>query len=329
MNRKDYKRLIDQIEPDEGLEQQIIQKLRAASGNMNINKGRGRSGMNQWLKRAAGLAVIACLGLVIALTWNHKSQTMVTSVDPGLSPNVNKIDDPQSVTIPKIELPKESNVSADMIGLIVYKGNVYTQTSTSITPEIAKQLRGDQLGRTTSGIDEWSSASDYTEMASTIGEMDVFSVKGYDPDFRIMSYLEIDGQIYAELYEHLNGITITKGEDLIGKLNLKDHVESVKWQDFNSWNNSEMKFKELQADQGLQQFISALYEAKPVAGDKLYEAGIYETAPENQKFLYLKLQDHTEVQLRLFKDGNYVSYGIASVFFQVDSAVFDAFWEQM
>lgn len=54
-----------------------------------------------------------------------------------------------------------------------------------------------------------------------------------------------------------------------------------------------------------------------------------ESAPENQKFLYLKLQDQTEVQLRLFKDGNYVRYANADVFLQVDSAVFETFWEQM
>lgn len=327
MNRKDYKKLIDQIEPDEGVEYRMMKRLKFTDKNTNTKKGRSHSGINRLLNATAGLVAIACLGLVVALTWNHDNQTSVTSIDP--SPNVNKAGDSHAVTIPKIELSNEPGVKADMIGLIVYKGNIYTQAATSISPEIAKQLRGDQLGRSKAGIDEWSTSSDYTELASTIGEMDVFSVKGYDTEFRIMSYLEIDGQIYADLYEHLNGITITKGEDLIGKLNLKDHIESVRWQGFNSWNNSEMKFMELQVDQGLQQFIAALYEAKPVAEDKLYDAGIYETGPENQKFLYLKLRDQTEVQLRLFKDGNYVRYANAGVFFQLDPVVFDVFWEQM
>lgn len=327
MNRKDYKKLIDQIEPGEGVEYRMMKRLKHTDNNTNTQPNGGRNRINRLLNATAGLVAIACLGLVIALTWNHESQTIVTSIDP--SPNVNKVGDSHAVTIPKIELSNEPGVKADMIGLIVYKGNIYTKTATSISPEIAKQLRGDQLGRTKAGIDEWSTSSDYTEMASTIGEMDVFSVKGYDAEFRIMSYLEIDGQIYADLYEHLNGITITKGVDIIGKLNLKDHIESVRWQDFNSWNNSEMKFMELQVDQSLKQFITALYEAKPIEGDKLYNAGIYETGPENQKFLYLKLQDQTEVQLRLFKDGNYVRYANAGVFFQLDPAVFDTFWEQM
>ena len=79
-----------------------------------------------------------------------------------------------------------------MIGLVVYQGNIYTQTGTQITPDIA--ARGDKLGRSKSGITEWSSSEDYTELASTIGEMDIFTVKGYDADFRIMSYMEHDGK---------------------------------------------------------------------------------------------------------------------------------------
>ncbi|MFC7680906.1 hypothetical protein [Paenibacillus sp. GCM10028914] len=327
MNRKDYKKMMDKIEPDERMKYRIIQGVRLSNKNTNTKMSVSRNRINRLVKATAGLAAIACIGIVIALTSNNESSPTVTSQNRG--PNVNMVNDSQSVTIPKIELPNESSAKADMIGLIVYKGNIYTQTGTSISPEIAKQLRGDQLGRSKAGIDEWSTSADYTELASNIGQMDVFSVKGYDTDFRIMSYLEVEGQIYAELYEHLNGITIAKGEDLIGKLHLKDHIESVKWQDFNNWNNGGKTFTDLQVNQILEQFITALYEAKPVAGYQLYKAGIYESGTENQKFLYLKLQDQTEVKLRLFKDGNYVSYANADVFLQVDAATFDALWEQM
>ena len=216
-----------------------------------------------------------------------------------------------------------------MIGLVVYQGNIYTQTGTQITPDIAKQLRGDKLGRSKSGITEWSSSEDYTELASTIGEMDIFTVKGYDADFRIMSYMEHDGEVYAELYEHLNGITVAKGEDIIGKLNLMGNMTSVQWQDFDSWNMGENKLRELSADAEVQAFVEALYEAKPVAADALFEQGIYETGPSEQKFLYIQLQDGTEVQLRLFKSGQYVRYANAPVFFQLEGAVFTTLWELM
>lgn len=273
MNRKDYKRLMNPIEPDDGMKQRIVENLNHRSQDFNINKTRGKSGMNRVLNAAAGVAVIACLGLVIALTWNSVDAPVISSNNPG--PEVSNVNDPNTVTVPKIELPDETDVMANIIGLIVYKGNIYTQSATSITPEVAKQLRGNQLGRTKSGIHERSTSSDYTELASTIGEMDVFSVKGYDTDFRIMSYLEMDGQIFAEFYEHLNNITISKGKDIIGKLNLIDHIGSVKWQNFNSRNNSANTFTVLQVNQILERFITALYEAKPIAGDQLYKAGIY------------------------------------------------------
>ncbi|WP_422657711.1 hypothetical protein ACK8P5_18420 [Paenibacillus sp. EC2-1] len=330
MDRKDYRNLMNQIEPDEGMEHRIIQRLRQRDEHKRSMSG-ARNRINRLLKAATGLAVIACLGLVVALVLNLEHTTIVTSNNVpefDQTPSVSNKDS-HAVAIPKIELPKESNAQANMIGLIVYKGNIYTQTSTSISPETAKLLKGKQLGRTKAGIDEWSTSSDYTEMASTIGEMDLYAVKGYDSDFRIMSYMQMDGAIFAELYEQLNGITVARGEDLIGKLHLKEHIESAKWQDFNSWNFSEAHFTDIQVDHTLQAFIDSLYEARPVSADALYEAGIYDSLPENQKFIYLKLQDQTEVQLRLFKDGNYVSYANAGVFFQLDPVVFDAFWEQM
>lgn len=325
MNRNDYNQLIDQIEPDQGLEERLMNGMKQ---NGRQTPRRNRMGM-------AGVSAAVMLGvvLVISLMLNGEDAPVVsnTPVTPGTGENTTPIakvgHDP--VIIPKIELPRESGVKADMIGLVVYQGNIYTQTGTRISPETAKQLLGDKLGRSKSGITEWSSPDDYTELASTIGEMDIYSVKGYDLDFRIMSYVEHDGEIYAELYEHSNGITVTKGEDLIGKLNLRDRMTSVKWQDFDSWNMGENKLHDFSGESEVQAFVEALYEAKPIAADPLFEQGIYETGSGEQKFLYIKLQDGTEVQLRLFRDGEYVRYANAPVFFQLDAEAFTALWERM
>ncbi|MBK3494261.1 hypothetical protein JFL43_05205 [Viridibacillus sp. YIM B01967] len=66
--------------------------------------------------------------------------------------------------------------------------------------EIAKQkvkvLRGEKLVRTKGTIDEWSKQDDYaTEFASSIGNSDVYSVRGYDESFRIMTYSEEGGSL--------------------------------------------------------------------------------------------------------------------------------------
>ena len=81
---------------------------------------------------------------------------------------------------------------------------------------------------------------------------------------------------------------MAKGEDIIGKLNLMGNMTSVQWQDFDSWNMGENKARELSADAEVQAFVEALYEAKPVAADALFEQGIYETGPSEQKFLYIQ-----------------------------------------
>ena len=73
---------------------------------------------------------------------------------------------------------------------------------------------------------------------------------------------------------------------------------------FRQLEHGEKKLRELSADAEVQAFVEALYEAKPVAADALFEQGIYETGPSEQKFLYIQLQDGTEVQLRLFKAAN-------------------------
>lgn len=325
MNRNDYKTLIDRIEPDKGLEERLMKGMK-----QNQSQTTRR---NRWGMAGVSMAVMLGLVLVVSIMLNREDVPVVTytpqtqGTGEHTPPTAQAGHDP--VTIPKIELPGESNVKADMIGLVVYQGNIYTQTGTQITPEIAKQLRGDKLGRSKSGITEWSSSDDYTELASTIGEMDIFSVKGYDADFRIMSYMEHDGEVYAELYEHLNGITVAKGEDIIGKLNLMENMTSVKWQDFDSWNMGENKLHELSGDAAVQAFVEALYEAKPVAAELLFEQGIYETGSGEQKFLYIQLQDGTEVQLRLFKGGQYVRYANAPVFFQLEAEAFTTLWELM
>lgn len=91
-------------------------------------------------------------------------------------------------------------------------------SSTTIDPEDGKKLLGEKLGTTKGNIDEWSKQEEYSkEFASTVGIQDVYTVKGYDKDFRIMTYLENDdGTSYPQFYDCLNGITV-KNLDLLNK----------------------------------------------------------------------------------------------------------------
>lgn len=334
MNRNDYKKLINRIEPDQGLEERLMNGIREKEQEKHPPIRRSRIGM-----AGVGAAVMLGVVLVISIIWQTENTPIAEA--PAVTPTVSDGQDAmpgmegprdpaeaghEKVELPAIELPKDDGVMMDMIGLVVYKGNIYTQTGTQIT---AKELRGEKLGRTTAGITEWSTQADYTELASTIGEADIYAVEGYDETFRIMSYEEHDGQVFAELYEHLNGITVTRGEDIAGKLKLDGRIASAQWQDFDSWNMGETRLEELPADASLDAFIKALYEAKPVAENQLMEAGIYDAGSGEQKFLYLNLEDGTKVELRLFKSGPYAKYSHAQVFFEMDAEAFGALWDRM
>lgn len=112
------------------------------------------------------------------------------------------------IHIPAIELPEPADgLAADMIACVVYDGAVYTQGEWL---DDASSLLGEYLGHATGSLDEWSEESDYVEFAGTMsGEL--YTVVGYDPDFRICC-LGDDGS--ALLLERLNGITLDTGADL-------------------------------------------------------------------------------------------------------------------
>lgn len=321
MNKNDYKRAIGQIQPDTDLES----KLRN-----NLTQER-KSAMRKPVAYTAAACAALILGAGIVFNpFNADKEvaSRVSATPPATSVTATTTPLAAGIRLPEIKLPTDSSESqASMVPLFVYKGKVYTQAATTIKPEAAKLLLGDKLGTTKAGINEWSSQDEYaTEFASTIGKADVYTVKGYASDFRLMTYQMIDGQLYAELFENVNGFTVNSGADLLGQLHLEGNIASAQWEKFDSWNNNMQQYTNVTNLTPLTPFLSVLNAAKPLAGQPLSDAGIYEDP--NQAFLTLTLKDGSAVQLRLFQKG-YVKYGNANVFFQVDPAVFADMWSQM
>ena len=85
------------------------------------------------------------------------------------------------VYVPAIELPESSeDAFADMLGLVVCQGHIYTQAEDYLGEDAQKieTLVGEHLGTAKGNIDEWSSRDEYaTELASNISG-EVYSVKG-------------------------------------------------------------------------------------------------------------------------------------------------------
>ncbi|SET51563.1 hypothetical protein SAMN05421676_105157 [Salinibacillus kushneri] len=244
------------------------------------------------------------------------------------NPNTPIVMEDGGVNIPAIQLPEE-NMSADMIGLIVYNGKIYTNTRTEIDAKTAKDIIGEKLGTTKGTIDEWSEQEAYDEeFASTVGKADVYSVKGYDKDFRIMTYKEQDGKKYAEFYENLNGITINKGEDVFGKLNIKGHISSAQYRTFSDWNNNIDNYQPIKDMETLKTFVAELNKTKPIPRGQNSDPLSNSRNDDQFRELSIKLDDGSTVRLTLLKDG-YIYYGFMDAYFKMEEDVFLKMWKQV
>ena len=260
-----------------------------------------------------------------------------TAKHPSSEGNHGLISDTEGVFIPAKELPKSSeDAAADMIGLIVYQGHVYTQGPDYFGEDAEKirSLVGDHLGTAKGNIDEWSSQEDYaTEFASTIGG-EVYAVKGYDAGFRICTCMEPPDENghpepWIQFYECLNGITLTKGRDLFeDRLKISGRIAKMEYQTHEDWDYGmgiyhEVSFAADVWDQFMEQsdncsFVDA-YDPTASAGQSIYS--------RNQAHLNLILEDGSVVRLRLF-EGGYVGYEpLAWYFVKIPEDIFNKVYD--
>lgn len=223
-----------------------------------------------------------------------------------------KIEDEQA----NRDIPVTPISTADMIGLIVYNGNTYTQTDSSINFAAATALIGEKLGTTKATIDEWSDEAAYDEeFASTIGVVDVYEMKGYDTSFRIITYNEAAAS--AEIYEYIDEVT-----NVFTQLRITRRIESAKWRTYNDWNYSKDNYEGVADMDVLNTFVQQLETLTPIAR----EENVHYT-DDNYRELTLTLADKTIVRLRVVKDG-YVFYGY-NTYYEVEKDVMAALWEQL
>jgi len=202
--------------------------------------------------------------------------------------------------LPAVTLPKDDMVEADMIGCLYYQGGVYTESGYySLESDILDEKIGEANGK----IDEWSSREDKSaEFASTyLGE--VYTVKGYDPSFR----LAIKEKEFITVLDRLNGIGISTGYDLFEeRLHLYDNMKSASYLTHEDWDAARTDNKKplTCTEKELKTFLKIVEVSE-------FEY-TYETCPEiysteKQGHLFLNMQDGTTAELRLM-DGGYVGY---------------------
>ena len=320
MNKDDYSKAMNELKSSEDF------NIRTARRMKDVRQRRDGSTMN--LKKAAfvfaGAAVIITAGAFAIINSN------LLQVGNNISDG-NK----NSITVPQVTLPNASTgIKAKMMPLFVYQGRVYLRYNTAIvttdgytvSEDDMRSLRGDYLGMTKSGINEFSGKEDYTEdFASNIGESEVYTVKGYDSKYRLMVYTKYEGGFGCEIYDSFGGLSLSSGADFFDLLNLRGNVASYEWEDLDSWNNGGSGKAQVAVDDTFNDFLDQLYDSAPVEGslDWLIE----NTESDSQKFLYLQTKDHLVTTLRLLKDG--FVYVPEVGFFQVDKESFDAFYTNL
>ena len=262
---------------------------------------------------------------------------------PGGASNENESDG-RGVYIPAIELPSSvpEGTQMDMIGLIVYRGGIYTQAANYMGDDAraVEGLVGEYLGTCDGSIDEWSTREEYERDFAGNIPGDFYAVSGYDPDFRICIRQEFTGEngepdLYIQFLDRLNGIALETGEDLFeSRLRIPGRIESIEWQTHDDWNWNRGNFHA--ADLGPGVWESFLDEV--CAGEFVYtwdpdrdfyegmaRSSIYDTP--NQAHLTLAMEDGTSVDLRLI-EGGYVGYQpLGWYFVKIPGEAFDAVYD--
>lgn len=238
-----------------------------------------------------------------------------------------------SLYIPKFQLSKVTEEkAAKTIPLIVYKGNIYTHTSIVVDSKDVVNILGRKLGTTTGNINERNTKAEYSEeLVSNIGNIDVYTVNGYSEDFRIMTNIALeDGKNYSEIYECLNGITITTGEDFFERLKLQGNIVNVRFQTFSDWNNGTSTFYLINDFNLLNSFVQELNNSIPYLPENIESSlGDYRNN-DGCKQIYLDLKDGSKnISFTLLKSG-YVYYSeYPNVYFKINNNFTKEIWDKL
>ena len=291
----------------------------------------------RWIPWAAAACVLLAVGVGALL--RHSSPP--TPQDAAAPVETTQTMPKTGVWIPPIELPKpEEAAMADMIAFVMYQGNMYSDAemySEEESPHL-EGLLGEEIGESTGTIDEWSDESEYArEFASNIPGK-VYTVQGYDPDFRLCvrrDFTDDSGvhRMWLHFLEHLNGISLSTGADLFeDRLHLRDRVTSIHWQSHSDWDWNLGGIQDAAISEDVwNAFLDAMDAGQFVDthrsdGEPFYQgkshSSVYDTP--NQAHLFLTMTDGTRVELRLI-EGGYVGYApLGWYFVQIPGAAFDA-----
>lgn len=225
-----------------------------------------------------------------------------------------------------VYLPKSEGASfiglPNMFPTIIYQGKEYACAGRlqEVRPELSA-LKGSYIGKTNPVIDDClgsvnGSRPKYNNLDST-HEFDLYTVKGYDPGFRIIGVQYGNGLEYTILFESVEGIWIRNGSDLFRRYNAKGNVLSAKFlpysEDAETGEQIEIEDVDL-----INRFLDQLYRSKPVdnTGNDQKEYKRYGN-------LAITTKDGLGLGVMLVEGGYAESHRLNGYLFKIDDGIFN------
>ena len=294
------------------LKEKILNKDRVRKNVLN------KYSKNKKLSFSYGLCFIIIILLItyfsfnnIAINDNNKNY---------ISDKNNDITDNSGNDYAGIMLPKNMvsiNGTMDIANnILIYNGKTYASLPyifDFISYDDGLKIMDEKLGVTNEIINDYGIKRVPQEFDSTFDKnVDIYSVKGYSSDFRIMVIGNIWGQNRAVILESIEGINIKYGSDIISLLNLENNVNYIEIKN----NLNEQTYKKLNLNNEFKIFINFLKTSTPIIQDeKSYLASLNNFG--NMKFFEVKLKDNTNTRFYVYQDG-YIRNREDRVIFRVE-----------
>jgi len=254
----------------------------------------------RWAAMAACLCL--CIGTLLGVMLHHEPAPVGVGITIPQSP---------------VNLEKPTDGMYDMQSLFIYNGRVYRHAQNVDNPA----LRGRYVATVTGLIDEWTKADGYVELAGTTpGE--IYTVKGYDPDFMLC-------QTYSggvSIYTCTEGLTVYTGEDWFGDIfRLRRELDTIVCENGASYTSLAVR---RQAEMGkkhralIRRLVDALYEAPLMHAADVPREGTYGTSLNENRLYHLEmvLENGITLELTLWR-GGYLSHGAVAV--KLDEALYE------
>ncbi len=232
------------------------------------------------------------------------------------------------VYIPAIEIgPVAENVMADMVAMVVYNSRVYVgayQWDNPMPYIENAELLGEYVGTGNNKITCWSDEKDYEGQFASNTPYDFYTVKGYDPVFRLAAVMDFEDGKEIMFFDCLNGIWLHTGADLYENLlHITGNYNTVLYQLHEDWDYGKGNYKTLSAvsEEDIAAFVEALKTGPFVdfsedieSRNRLYDG--------RQAHLFFQMNDATTVGMRLL-EGGYVSFRGTSAYVYMPGEIFD------